>query len=153
RFAPSRRGRPAQCTGEAHRRRSALCRAFRRRDHRQGCGAAAMTVLDRRLHAFRPDLADARLQGQVEAKRYVAGRLATVTAHVADMRRQPRPDAGLDTQLLFGDDVEIFDESEGWVWVQSRRDGYVGYVADTALGAPASVPTHTIAVPRTFLYP
>jgi cell wall-associated NlpC family hydrolase len=112
-----------------------------------------MTALDRRLHAFRPDLADARLEGQVEARRYVAGRLASVAAYVADMRRQPRPDAGLDTQLLFGDEVEIFDEAEGWTWVQSRRDGYVGYVADTAIGAPAGLPTHVVAVPRTFLYP
>ena len=23
---------------------------------------------------------------------------------------------------------------EGWAWVQAERDGYVGYVADTALG-------------------
>jgi cell wall-associated NlpC family hydrolase len=112
-----------------------------------------VTALDRRLHAFRPDLADARLEGQVEAKRFVAGRLATVTAYVADMRRQPRPDAGIDTQLLYGDEVEIFDEAEGWAWVQSRRDGYVGYLADTSIGPAAGVATHVVAVPRTFLYP
>lgn len=112
-----------------------------------------MTAPDRRLHAFRADLADARLQGRVEAKRYVAGRLAAVTAFVADMRRQPRPDAGLDTQLLYGDEVEIFEQAEGWAWVQSRRDGYVGYVAENSIGAPAGLPTHVVAVPRTFLYP
>jgi len=32
-----------------------------------------MTALDRRLHAYRPDLADIRLHGQVEAARFAAG--------------------------------------------------------------------------------
>ncbi|MGD9914194.1 MAG: NlpC/P60 family protein [Rhizobiaceae bacterium] len=110
-------------------------------------------TLDRRLHAYRPDLADARLEGRVEATRFVAGRPAVVTAPVADMRRAPRPDAGLDTQLLLGDAVDVFDEMEGWAWVQSRRDGYVGHVPMAAIGAPAAPATHVVSVPRTFTYP
>ena len=42
----------------------------------------------------------------------------------------PRPDSGLNTQALFGDDVRVFDVAEGWAWIQIERDGYVGYVAD-----------------------
>ena len=64
-----------------------------------------MTIRDRRLHAFRPDLADSRLEGEVEAARFVAGRPARIAVPVADLRREPRPDAGMDTQFLFGDDV------------------------------------------------
>ena len=44
-----------------------------------------MTAYDKRLHAFRPDLADARLKGQVTADRFVAGRPARIVAPVADM--------------------------------------------------------------------
>ena len=57
---------------------------------------------------------------------------------VADIRKAPRPDAGLSTQALYGDDVHVFDVAEGWAWIQAERDGYVGYVADAALAdAPA----------------
>lgn len=112
-----------------------------------------MTARDARLHAFRSDLADARLKGEVVADRFVAGRPARITASVADLRKAPRPDAGVNTQLLFGDDVLVFEVSEGWAWVQAERDDYVGYVADTMLGGRDDAPTHIVSVPRTFLYP
>ncbi|MBZ9678025.1 NlpC/P60 family protein [Mesorhizobium sp. ES1-1] len=112
-----------------------------------------MTARDARLHAFRSDLADVRLKGEIIADRFVSGRPARIGASVADMRKAPRPDAGVNTQLLFGDDVLVFEVAEGWAWVQAERDGYVGYVADTALGGRDHEPTHIVSVPRTFLYP
>ncbi|UVC15621.1 C40 family peptidase [Mesorhizobium onobrychidis] len=112
-----------------------------------------MTARDARLHAFRSDLADARLKGEVAADRFVAGRPARIAASVADVRKAPRPEAGVNTQLLFGDDVLVFEDVEGWAWIQAERDGYVGYVADTVLSARAHAPTHVVSVPRTFLYP
>ncbi len=109
--------------------------------------------LDRRLNAFRPDLADARLQGRVEAARFVAGTSARVVAPVLDLRSAPRADAGLDTQLILGDEVRIFDAADGFAWVQAGRDSYVGYVEAAGLAAPAAhAPTHVVTVPRTFLY-
>ena len=112
-----------------------------------------MTVHDARLHAFRPDLADARLKGEITAERFVAGRPARIAASVADVRTAPGPDSGINTQFLFGDDVLVFDEAEGWGWVQSERDGYVGYVAASELGGRKQAPTHVVTVPRTFVYP
>lgn len=112
-----------------------------------------MTARDARLHAFRSDLADARLKGEVSADRFVTGRPARIAASVADIRKAPRPDAGVNTQVLFGDDVLVFEEAEGWAWVQAERDGYVGYVGATMLGAREHAPTHIVAAPRTFLYP
>ena len=109
------------------------------------------TPLDRRLNAFRPDLADERLKGRVAAARFVAGKRARVVAPVLDVRSAPRLDAGLDTQFLLGDEVDVFDEADGFAWVQGRRDSYVGYVPASGLGAPAAA-THVVAVPRTFLY-
>lgn len=69
------------------------------------------------------------------------------------MRKAPRPDAGVNTQALFGDDVLVFENVEGWAWVQAEHDGYVGYVADTVLDGRYHAPTHIVSVPRTFLYP
>ena len=89
-----------------------------------------MTAHDRRLHAFRPDLADVRLQGQVDAERFVAGRPARIAVprrRICTVRPGPMP--AVNTQILIGDDVTVFDEAEGWAWVQAERDGYVGYVA------------------------
>ncbi|MBZ9701181.1 MULTISPECIES: NlpC/P60 family protein [unclassified Mesorhizobium] len=112
-----------------------------------------MTARDARLHAFRPDLADARLKGEVAADRFVAGRPARISIPVADIRKAPRPDAGVNTQALFGDDVLVFENREGWAWIQAERDGYVGYVADAMLGGRDHALTHIVSVPRTFLYP
>lgn len=111
-----------------------------------------MSALDPRLHAFRPDLADAGLQGRVEAERFVEGRPARIAAPVADLRRAPLPDAGLDTQLFHGDAVAVFEEREGFAWVQAQRDCYVGYISSQALAFDAPAPTHVACVPRTFAY-
>lgn len=111
-------------------------------------------TLDRRLNAFRPDLADSALQGRAEAARFVEGRPAVIVAPVADIRRAPSPDAGLDTQFLMGDRVRVFETLEGWAWLQGERDAYVGYASDAALSfAQVSEPTHRVVAPRSFLYP
>lgn len=112
-------------------------------------------MLDRRIHAVRSDLADIRLQGRVEAERFVAGAPAHVIDGVLPLRRAPRPDAGLETEALYGDAVTIFDsDAEGWAWVQLDRDGYVGYAPVAGLMPhPRSAPTHRVAVLRTFLFP
>ena len=112
-----------------------------------------MTARDSRLHAYRPDLADERLRGEVDAARFVMGRPARIAAAVADIRQAPRPDSGLNTQALRGDDVRVFDVAEGWAWIQNELDGYVGYVADGVLTESAADPTHVVCMPRTFLYP
>lgn len=112
-----------------------------------------MTTQDSRLHAFRPDLADTRLQGKVEAARFVAGRPGRIVQPVADIRKAPEAKSGLNSQLVFGDDVEIFEAGEQWSWVQAERDGYVGYVPTAAIGDREAEATHVVAVPRTFVYP
>jgi cell wall-associated NlpC family hydrolase len=112
-----------------------------------------LTIRDNRLHAFRPDLADVRLRGEVEAARFVEGRPARIAVPVADLHESPRPDGGLSTQALCGDDIRVFDVAEGWAWIQIERDGYVGYVADTALGERGEAATHIVVAPRSFIYP
>lgn len=58
----------------------------------------------------------------------------------------------MDTQLLFGDPVRVFERRDGWAWVQATRDSYVGYVAESVLAARWAEPTHVVAVPRSFIY-
>jgi cell wall-associated NlpC family hydrolase len=108
---------------------------------------------DRRLTPVRPDLADERLRGRVEVPRYSAGTAMRVVAPSAPLRREPRPDAALDTEALMGEAAVIYDEDEGWAWGQLQSDGYVGYIPSAALAPSGPEPTHQVSVPRTFVYP
>ena len=110
-------------------------------------------TFDRRLTPARPDLAAAHLKGRVEAARFVDGETMEVKSGVVDMRREPRPDAAVDTQVLYGERVTVYDEEEGWAWAQLARDGYVGWIAANSLWRDVSAPTHRVSVPRTFVYP
>jgi len=112
-----------------------------------------VTPLDRRLNAFRPDLADRRLEGKVEAERFVDGELFHVAVPVARVHQAPDGSSGMDTQFLHGDHVRVFERSNGWAWVQAERDGYVGYVPDSSIDEGPFQATHVVCVPRTFVYP
>jgi cell wall-associated NlpC family hydrolase len=113
-----------------------------------------MATLDPRLNAYRPDLADARLKGKVEAARFVAGKRRRVVAANAPLKHVPAPDAPLGSEVLRGEAFVVFEETgEGWAWGQLEADAYVGYVPRDALGAIDPRPTHRVNVLRTFLYP
>ncbi len=112
-----------------------------------------MTTLDRRLHAYRDDVADLRLLGQVEAQRFAEGALRRVAAPIVSMRKAPRFDAPQLTEVLMGETLRVFAEDEGWAFVQLDGDGYVGYVAADALGEIGEPATHKVRVPSTFIYP
>jgi len=108
---------------------------------------------DPRRHAYRGDLASEALRGQVDAPRYIQGELRQVTAPVLPLRREPRFDSTLDTEALLGETVTVYDESEGWAWVQIARDSYVGYMPSEGLGSRIVPPTHRIAALRTYIFP
>src|SRR5881628_3032829 len=110
-------------------------------------------ILDPRLTPARADIADLRLRGRVAAARYVAAAPRRVTAPVAPLRRAPSQAAGLDTEPLLGDAADLYDEADGFAFVQLVRDGYVGYLPAASLGPAAPEPTHRVTALRTFLYP
>jgi cell wall-associated NlpC family hydrolase len=110
--------------------------------------------LDPRLHAFRPDLADARLKGKVAAARFVEGKPRRIVAPSAPIKRTPAADAPLDSEALQGEIFTVLDTAaEGWSWGQLAADGYVGFVPTDALGSSAPEPTHRVAALRTLVYP
>ena len=108
---------------------------------------------DRRITPFRADLADEKLRGQVEAERFTTGTVKRVVASFAPLHRYPSREAPVDTQAIFGEAVAVYDEHEGWAWVQLRDDGYVGYLPSAVLGEPGPQATHKVAAIRTFIYP
>jgi cell wall-associated NlpC family hydrolase len=109
--------------------------------------------LDRRRNAYRDDLAADSLRGIVDAPRYVAGETRQVIRSVLGLRAVPKATQGLDTEILFGERVTVFDENDGWAWVQLAADGYVGYTRVEGLSNVITTPTHRIRSIGTFVYP
>jgi cell wall-associated NlpC family hydrolase len=108
---------------------------------------------DPRRHAYREDLAAETLRGLIKAERYVRGETRQVIAPALPLRREPRFDATLDTEALLGETVTLYEESEGWAWVQLSRDGYVGYMPSEGLTHALVAPTHRVSALRTYVYP
>jgi cell wall-associated NlpC family hydrolase len=113
-----------------------------------------MASLDPRVTPARPDLAAAHLQGKVDAARFVAGVEREVRDESAPLRREPAPDASLDTEALKGERVTVYETNEeGWCWGQLVADGYVGWLPASALGPPGPPATHWVRALRTLAFP
>lgn len=117
-----------------------------------GVSQRPVGALDPRRNAFRPDLAAQSLEGVVRAERYVAGEPGFVVRATAPLRKAPDPARGFETEAIFGEAVTIFDDVNGWSWVQLARDGYVGYVPSEAIRRGVRQTTHRIHTLGTFLY-
>ncbi len=109
--------------------------------------------LDPRRNAFRPDLADENLRGHVEAQRFVMPQLRQVLHSSSPLRARPDPRASWTTEALFGEVVKLFEDRDGWAWVQLENDGYVGYMPSAALSTHVVRATHKVRALGTFLYP
>lgn len=106
-------------------------------------------MTDRRTLASNYRVAARALEGLVTADKFIDGWGLRVAVPVVDLLDAP---AGRrDRQLLQGQDVTVFEDREGWSFVQSARDGYVGYVPSAAL-ADTRAPTHFVATLATHVY-
>ncbi|MFN0218539.1 MAG: NlpC/P60 family protein [Hyphomicrobium sp.] len=113
---------------------------------------SSLTSLDPRRNAFRPDLAAKWLEGKVMAQTFVAGAPGQITRGAAPLRKGKDVSSGFETEALFGETLDIFEEVDGWAWVQLARDGYVGYMPADALSRNVTTPTHRVQALGTFLY-
>ncbi len=109
--------------------------------------------MDKRLHVYRADLADTRLHGQVEADRFVAGTAAQFVAPCTPVYRAPQRDSMQLTQALMGETTLVFENVNGWAWVQLDHDRYVGYVRAESLSTTVHAATHGVCVVSTLIYP
>lgn len=105
--------------------------------------AGASSSLDPRLHAFRRDLADIALIGQVIAPHYAKPVPRSCGAHAAYVRRGPADDADAVTELLPGEGFAVLEYAGGWAWGYCETDHIVGYVEAIALACPTN-PTHIV---------
>ena len=113
-----------------------------------------MSDFDPRTTPARPDLAARHLQGRLDAARFVDGTTREVRDESAPVRREPAPDAPLDTEALKGELVTVYETTEeGWCWGQLARDGYVGWLPANALAPPGPPATHVVSALRTLAFP
>ena len=107
--------------------------------------------MDRRLTPATDRVALLSVQAEIARPAYTQGSPARVTAPLAELL--VRPDGPRDRQLNFGADVTVIDRDGGWSFVQAARDGYVGWVRDTDLGAATAPITHRVSAAATHIYP
>ena len=108
--------------------------------------------MDPRITPARDDLAADWLRDQVEAARYTSGTPRTVIRDGAPLRFTPDRGAGLESQLIYGEIFQVYDERNGWCWGQNLSDGYVGYVPATDLAENMPAPDHQVAALHSHLY-
>lgn len=106
-------------------------------------------MTDRRLTPVNDRVAAEHLRGLVEAARYAVGTPRMVVTGVVDLLRAP---GGVrDRQLLMGAVVRVYDDHDGWCFVQAAGDGYVGYLPATSLGDVQEA-THQVDARATHVY-
>jgi cell wall-associated NlpC family hydrolase len=105
-------------------------------------------MTDRRLLVANGRVAAMNLAGTVKADNYVIGWSMMVCRSVADLRRAP--DGARDRQVLLGAIVNVFEDRNGWSFVQ-LANGYVGYVQSGHLAAPQNA-THFVGTMATHAY-
>ncbi|KIC10602.1 NLP/P60 hydrolase [Leisingera sp. ANG-M1] len=109
-------------------------------------------MADRRLTPANSRVAAAYLEDLPEGVERVDGTAARIGVPVADLLRAPN--GARDRQLVYGEPVTVYEEHEGWAFLQAAKDGYVGYVGyvpGTAL-IPVFEATHWVSAPATHAY-
>lgn len=70
------------------------------------------------------------------------------------MFEHPDARSQITTQLLFGEHVMVLKTSDTWAYARAQRDGYEGWVAQSALThtIAGDAPTHHITAPSALVY-
>ncbi|MFZ5708955.1 MAG: NlpC/P60 family protein [Pseudomonadota bacterium] len=110
----------------------------------------AASPADPRITPANGRVAHLSLRGRVPALRFVAGEPARIARPLADLL--DAPGGRRQRQVLRGERVLVLEREAGFAFVQSSRNGYCGYVPESALGKDTPA-THWVRAPATHLYP
>ena len=72
--------------------------------------------MDRRITPARNDLAADWLRDHVKAEQYVGGAPRTVIHDGAPLYFMPDQNAGLESQLIYGEIFQVYEDRDGWCW-------------------------------------
>lgn len=112
-------------------------------------------MTDRRKLKSNGRVADKSLRGQVEAERFVEASPMRVARPVAPLFDSVEPGRWRrERELVLHEVFHVLEDGGDWVFGYAGRDGYVGYMRRTSLGAAEQVcPTHVVATRQTYLTP
>ncbi len=105
---------------------------------------------DPRLTPANARVAAERLRGTIDAARYSDGAARQLSVPVADLLHAPG--GKRERQVVSGESLTVYDDLDGWSFVELARDGYVGYLRSEQLADPVE-PTHVVITRTTHLYP
>jgi cell wall-associated NlpC family hydrolase len=109
-------------------------------------------ALDERVHAYRRDIADIALAGQLFAPHYARPLIRSCGVRATFVRPRPSAEADPSSELLPGEEMSVLEFSGGWAWGYSRHDHYVGYVEAIEL-VDAPPPTHIVTAREATILP
>ncbi|WP_455478795.1 C40 family peptidase [Bartonella sp. B10] len=107
---------------------------------------------DSKLYALRDNLPDQHLETKITTQRFVPGEKKRVNTAVAGLFKENNKKSQRQTECLLGEELLIFEQGETMSWVQSLKDGCVGYIDTMILCSSTIKQTHIVSVPRTFQY-
>jgi hypothetical protein len=93
-------------------------------------------LLDERIHAFRRDIADIALAGQIVAPHYARPLIRVAAASACAVYKGEDRGSEILSELRPGDEFAVLDLSGGWAWGYRRLNHHVGYVPETDLARP-----------------
>ena len=105
--------------------------------------------MDRRFQAYNERVAAIDLKSRINHHNFVQPQQYQIAVPLCDLR--DRPNGKRQRQLLYGANVDVFEEVEGWAFVRQQSDGYVGYLKTEALGNQQP-PTHFVTSVLTHCY-
>ncbi len=82
----------------------------------------------------------------------MADTIYQVIADSSVMNAEPDVAADAVSEMLFGEQIKVIEESDEWVKGINLRDGYEGYVFSGVLDDEPSEPTHKITALRSFAF-
>jgi cell wall-associated NlpC family hydrolase len=107
-------------------------------------------MTDARLTPANARVAAEHLRGSVEAPAYSSGAARQLLPGLTDLLHAPG--GRRQRQVVSGENVTVYEDRDGWAFVQLERDGYVGYLPSEALGEAEAL-THFVRARMSHVYP
>ncbi|MFQ3355741.1 MAG: hypothetical protein ACI8Y9_001483 [Paracoccaceae bacterium] len=107
-------------------------------------------MIDRRINPANERVAASYLRGQINTKLFLDGLLRQCLRGVTDLL--DKPSGRRVTQLSLGEELTVFEQKNGFAFVQSAKDDYCGYMDETLI-APRSKKSHWVSALSSHLYP
>ena len=107
-------------------------------------------IFDKRITPIKNDIASVDYKGFLNNKKFVVGKIYTVIINSSPLLTANKKN--LVSQLLYGEEVRVFEIKKGYAWLQSLRDDYIGYTPMENLSLKKNKPTHKVSSLRCIVY-